>query len=81
MQPSLKAGFFLPPNTSPFPSDYLQSLRKTVDEVVKATAWSFRKTAHERQWGTTTIAPLINELKSWPELQHCVLMNVLVPRW
>lgn len=69
---------FLPPDKNPFPVNRLQSLKETVDEVVKSTAWNFRKTAHERQWGTTTITPLISELKRWPELRHCVLMNVLV---
>ena len=69
---------FLPPDQDPYFADHLQSLRFAVDDIVRFTEFNFRLAAHERQWELTTVAPLITELKRWPELRHCVLLNVLI---
>ena len=57
----------------------MASLKKTVDLVVKMAAWNYRHDAHERQWGATTVNPLLNELLMFGHAQSLMLLNVLVP--
>ena len=57
----------------------MASLKKTVDLVVKMAAWNHLYNAHERQWGATTVNPLLNELLMFGHTQDMMLLNVLVP--
>ena len=57
----------------------MASLKKTVDLVVEMANWNYRHNAHERQWGATTVNPLLNELLMFGHAQSLMLLNVLVP--
>ena len=57
----------------------MTSLKQTVDQVVKMAAWNHQHNVHERQWGATTVNPLLNELLMFGHTQDVMLLNVLVP--
>ncbi len=62
-----------------FPLHRITSLKTTVDLVVKSAAWNHRHNAHERQWGATTVNPLLNELLMFGNTEDMMLLNVFVP--
>ncbi|KAL9595110.1 MAG: hypothetical protein Q9179_005110 [Wetmoreana sp. 5 TL-2023] len=67
---------YLPDTDLNIPADFRQSVKATVEQVVRATARNTRLAAHERQWGLTTVAPLINEVLKWPQSQGAIALNV-----
>ena len=50
----------------------------TVDQVVDMAAWNHKHSAHERQWGATTVNPLLNEVLMFGHTQDIILLNVFV---
>ena len=58
------------------PTGVFQSLKSTVDRVVKMAARNYRTGAHERQWSGTTVLPLIHEVLKWAPNEDAVCLNV-----
>ncbi|KAK0510854.1 hypothetical protein JMJ35_006406 [Cladonia borealis] len=67
---------YLSTSSKIFPTECMASLKKTVDQVVRMAGWNNQNNAHERQWGATTVNPLLNELLLFGHTQDVILLNV-----
>ena len=47
----IPASYYLPPSATPYPSQYLDHLKNTVENVYVKAAQAFRTDTHEKQWG------------------------------
>ena len=48
-------------------------LTEIVDRIIVMAAWNLRTNAHERQWGCSTIIPILQQVSMWPgrkAIQH-----------
>ncbi|KAL8661202.1 MAG: hypothetical protein Q9202_005804 [Teloschistes flavicans] len=73
---SLSAHDYLPDTDTSFPEEFGPSIKGNVERVVEATEDNQTMQVHERQWGWTTISPLLNEVLVWPQNRGAVLVNV-----
>ena len=69
-------GQHLAETTSTLSAEHLYRLRSTVDRLMEMAAWNSCTNAHERQWGGSTVNPLLNEISLWPGREDVRLYNM-----
>ena len=60
----IPASYYLRPSATPYPSQYLDHLKNTVENVYIKAAQAFRTDAHEKQWGAI-VSQFLFEVESW----------------
>lgn len=66
---------YLPSSTTPYPPQYLNRLKTTVDRVHAKAEKNHKTGAHERQWGALA-NQLLCEVELWAKEQNITVLNV-----
>ncbi|KAL8856241.1 MAG: hypothetical protein Q9178_007158 [Gyalolechia marmorata] len=67
---------YLPETDTSIPDGFGQSMKATAEAVVRSKKRNDRMQAHERQWGNTTVIPLLHEVLKWPQSEGAMELNL-----
>lgn len=71
----IPASYYLPPSATPYPSQDLDRLKTTVDNVYAKAVQAFSTGAHERQW-RALVSQLLFEVELWAKEGNITALNV-----
>ncbi|KAL8904219.1 MAG: hypothetical protein Q9207_003407 [Kuettlingeria erythrocarpa] len=70
------AGQYLPQQDGSIPPSCQEGAKAVIDQAVRNAERNHREGAHEGQWRTTVVTPLINEVLRWPQGLGVRLLSV-----
>lgn len=65
---------YLPSDKTPYPPEFLLSLKRRIDRVLMDAMWNEDDVAHERQWGALA-SQILGELSLWPHKHNIRVLN------